>query len=129
MKYFGYNIFPIICVVCATYLISVENTNWCWFIVLALCTAVSPSEGDQLMRNMTEIFEYNGYYGSIEVEENTTYGAVFYGKLLFMNDSITYESLDEGNLYEEFKLAVDDYVIICVELGKVPQRVKLIRGE
>ena len=80
-------------------------------------------------RHMTEIFEYNGYYGSTEVEEHTTYGAVYYGKLLFMKDSITYESLDEGDLYEEFKLAVDDYIITCGELGKEPQKVKLIRGE
>ena len=80
-------------------------------------------------RHMTEIFEYDGYYGSIEVEYNTTHGAVFYGKLLFMKDSITYESVIEGDLYEEFKLAVDDYIITCGELGKEPQKVKLIRGE
>ena len=80
-------------------------------------------------RNMTEIFEYNGYYGSIDVEENTIFGAVFYGKLLFMKDSVTYESVIEGDLYEEFKLSVDDYIITCVELGKVPQKVKLIKGE
>ena len=79
-------------------------------------------------RHMTEIFEYNGYYGSIDVEENTIFGAVFYGKLLFMKDSITYESVIEGDLYEEFKLAVDDYIITCGELGKEPQKVKLIRG-
>ena len=79
-------------------------------------------------RHMTEIFEYDGYYGSIEVEYNTTHGAVFYGKLLFMKDSITYESLDEGLLYLAFTDAVEDYIETCDELGKLPQKVKLIRG-
>ena len=79
-------------------------------------------------RNMTEIFEYNGYYGSIDVEENTIFGAVFYGKLLFMKDSITYESLIEGLLYFAFTDAIEDYIETCDELGKLPQKVKLIRG-
>jgi predicted HicB family RNase H-like nuclease len=81
------------------------------------------------MRNMKEIFEYNGYYGSTEVEEHTTYGAVYYGKLLFMKDSITYESLDEGLLYFEFAEAVEDYIETCEGLGKVPQKVVINRGE
>lgn len=76
-----------------------------------------------------EVFEWNGWYGSINVEENTSQGVVHYGKLLFMNDCITYESLVKEDLYEEFRSAVLEYLEDCVELDKLPQKVKLIRGD
>ena len=73
-----------------------------------------------------KIFTYDGWYGSICVVHNTSHGTVYYGKLLFMKDSITYESTDKSLLFGEFKSAIEDYIDFCEEVGKIPEKVVLI---
>ena len=74
-----------------------------------------------------KVFIYDGWYGSICTEENTFQGTVHYGKLLLISDSITYESANREDLYEQFKLAIEDYVDFCEEVGKIPDKVVLIK--
>ena len=73
-----------------------------------------------------KVFMFDGWYGSICTEENTSQGTIHYGKLLLIGDSITYESPNREDLYEQFVLAIEDYVDFCKEVGKIPDKVVLI---
>ena len=66
-----------------------------------------------------EIFTYKGYQGSIEtsVEDD-----VLHGKILFINDLVTYEAETLKQLRQEFEAAVDDYLDTCQQLNKVPNK-------
>lgn len=64
-------------------------------------------------------FEYGKYSGSIETDMDRK---ILWGKILFINDLVTYEAIDLLTLEKEFRLAVDDYVATCKEIGKEPQK-------
>ena len=68
---------------------------------------------------MSNHLKYKGYLGSIEpsVEDNC-----LYGKILFINDLITYEAETVSELEKEFRAAVDDYLETCKALGREPQK-------
>lgn len=68
---------------------------------------------------MSELFEYNGYSGSIEVSLEDR---CLFGKILFIADLVTYEAETIADLEAEFIAAVDDYIATCKEMGKDPQR-------
>jgi predicted HicB family RNase H-like nuclease len=65
------------------------------------------------------VFEYNGYSGSVEpsIED-----CCLFGKILFINDLVTYEAETIADLQAEFIAAVDDYLLTCKEIGKEPQK-------
>lgn len=54
------------------------------------------------------ILKYKDYYGSVNKEQS-----IYWGKLLFINDSITYECETEKGLKEEYTLAVNNYLATC----------------
>lgn len=66
---------------------------------------------------MSNTVKYNGYIGSVEInfEDNT-----LHGKLLFIDDLVTYEASSPAELEIEFKNAVDDYIETCNELNRAP---------
>ncbi len=68
---------------------------------------------------MNKVLEYKGYFGSVEVslEDN-----VIYGKLLHINDLITFEADNVGELEKAFKEAVDDYLAYCTQVEKEPEK-------
>lgn len=68
---------------------------------------------------MSDIFEYNGYTGSIVASVNDQ---CLYGKILFIVDTVTYEAETVAGLKAEFIAAVDDYIATCAEIGKEPQK-------
>lgn len=65
------------------------------------------------------IIEYKGYYGSVEYSDNDE---VFFGKLLFIDDIVTFEGDSVKSLKQAFYLMVDDYIETCKEIGKNPQK-------
>ncbi len=65
------------------------------------------------------IMEYKGYFGSVEYSDNDE---VFFGKLLFINDVVSFEGDSVKSLKESFHLMVDDYIETCKEIGKLPQK-------
>jgi predicted HicB family RNase H-like nuclease len=66
---------------------------------------------------MENIFSYKGYEGTAEVDlESLTCR----GKLLFINDLVTYEASTPAKLKKEFENSVDDYLETCEELGREP---------
>ena len=68
---------------------------------------------------MKNIISYKGYYGSVEFsdEDNT-----FFGRIISVNDHITYEGDSIATLREDFENAVDEYLEICSQLGKEPEK-------
>jgi predicted HicB family RNase H-like nuclease len=66
-----------------------------------------------------DILKYKDYEGSAEVDMNRK---MCRGKILFIDDLVTYESASPENLQKEFEAAVDDYLETCLFLGKKPLR-------
>ena len=62
---------------------------------------------------------YKGYTGSFEYDERND---TVWGKLLFIRDLITFESLNgtPSSLKEQFRLAVDEYLTDCAEEEEEP---------
>ena len=65
------------------------------------------------------LLKYKNYLGSIEYNLKDK---VLFGKILFIDDLISYEGETLNELENNFKEAVDDYLQTCAELGKKPQK-------
>lgn len=68
---------------------------------------------------MSNVLDHKGYSGSVEVSIDDR---CLFGKILFINDLVTYEAETITDLQAEFISAVDDYLLTCKEIGKEPQR-------
>lgn len=68
---------------------------------------------------MTDLIQHNGYYGEVHfsVEDE-----VFYGKLIGINDLVTFEGASVRELKEAFREAVEDYLETCRQLNKQPDK-------
>ena len=66
-----------------------------------------------------DILKYKDYEGTAELDIAR---GICRGKILFIDDLVTYESKFPGKLQKEFKAAVDDYLETCAAVGKEPQR-------
>ena len=63
--------------------------------------------------------KYKGFLGSVEVNFDDNF---LYGKLLFIDDLVTYEAETAARLKQEFEAAVDAYLETCSEIGKEPNK-------
>ena len=68
---------------------------------------------------MNNTMEYKGYLGSVEFSEED---ALFYGKVLGIRALISYEGSTARELLADFHGAVDDYLALCAQQGKEPER-------
>ena len=68
---------------------------------------------------MSNTMEYKNYVGSVEFSEND---GVFFGKVMGIRAMISYEGTTAKELVEDFHGAVDDYLDLCAEEGKEPER-------
>jgi predicted HicB family RNase H-like nuclease len=68
---------------------------------------------------MNEVLKYKGYHGSTEysLEDDC-----LHGKILGINDVITYEGNSVKEIKAAFKDSVDDYLAFCKETGKEPNK-------
>ena len=66
-----------------------------------------------------ETLHYKDYEGSVEVSIE---GRCLHGKLLFVDDLVTYEGKDFEALEGAFRESVDDYLAFCSEIGKAPEK-------
>jgi len=62
---------------------------------------------------------YKGYYGSVHYSDE---GQVFHGKIEFIRSLVSYEGTNVESLRTAFEEAVDDYIDLCKEGGKEPER-------
>jgi len=69
---------------------------------------------------MSNILEYKGYYTKIEYSAEDK---VLYGKVEGINDLVNFESYSLNEIESEFHRAVDDYLDMCKEVGKEPDKV------
>ena len=68
---------------------------------------------------MKNTVSYKGYQGSVEYSDEDS---LFYGRIIGINDCITYDGCTVDELRKNFQDAVEDYFIICEELGKEPEK-------
>ena len=66
-----------------------------------------------------DILKYKGYEGTAELDMARS---VCRGKILFIDDLVTYEAATPGHLQAEFEAAVNDYLETCAELKREPQK-------
>lgn len=63
--------------------------------------------------------QYNGYLGSVECSFEDK---CLHGKILYINDLVTYEAETVSELEAAFEESVDDYLATCAEVGKDPDK-------
>lgn len=68
---------------------------------------------------MNDMLEYKGYYGEVRFSAEDD---VFHGKLIGINDLVTYEGSSVKELKKSFRDSVDDYLETCQELGTEPNK-------
>ena len=68
---------------------------------------------------MSDVLEYKKILSTVQFSAEDD---VFYGKLVGINDLVTFEGQSVPELKAAFIEAVDDYVASCKELGKQPEK-------
>ena len=66
-----------------------------------------------------DTLKYKEYEGTAELDMTRGFCR---GKVLFIDDLVTYESVLPTELQKEFEAAVEDYLQTCAAVGKEPQR-------
>ncbi len=68
---------------------------------------------------MNNTIQYKNYIGSVEFSEED---GVFFGKVLGIRSLISYEGESAKELISDFHKAIDDYLELCAENGKTPEK-------
>ena len=68
---------------------------------------------------MGDILEYKGYYASVHFSAEDE---VLHGKVIGINDLITFEGSSVRELKKAFRESVDDYLATCKKLKKSPDK-------
>lgn len=68
---------------------------------------------------MNDILQYKEYYASLSFSSTDD---VFHGKVLAINDLISFEGSSVKELKKAFREAVDDYLSTCKAVGKEPNK-------
>ena len=68
---------------------------------------------------MKNLIEYKGYVGSVEFSQEDE---LFYGKVQGIRALISYEGTNAAELIEDFHGAVDEYLELCKDKGKEPEK-------
>jgi predicted HicB family RNase H-like nuclease len=68
---------------------------------------------------MKDILKYRDFLGSVHFSSDDN---VFFGKLIGIDDLITFEGNSVKELKQSFEDAVDDYLELCETAGKSPHK-------
>jgi predicted HicB family RNase H-like nuclease len=68
---------------------------------------------------MKNYLEYKDYCGTVEYSAEDD---CLFGQIVGIADSISYEGQDLKSLKQDFENAVDDYLALCKQLNKEPQK-------
>lgn len=66
------------------------------------------------------MLEYKGYSGQITTFDETQ--EIITGRVLGIQDVVTFEGKSSEELIQAFRESVDDYLEFCQELGKKPEK-------
>lgn len=61
--------------------------------------------------------DYKGYHAKVEFDFESM---ILHGKIIGIDDLVTFESKTVNGIIDEFHSAVDDYLEFCEEIGKRP---------
>jgi predicted HicB family RNase H-like nuclease len=67
---------------------------------------------------MKDTMEYKGYHTKPGYSDKDGY---FFGKILAINDSVSFHGYSVDEFRNAFAEAVDDYLELCKEIGKPPE--------
>jgi len=62
---------------------------------------------------------YKGYSAKVSIDEDK---GVLYGEVLGINDVVTFQAGNVGDLIKEFHDSVDDYLDFCRQRGEAPDK-------
>ena len=65
------------------------------------------------------MMEYKGYRAVVSFDYD---GGVFHGEVVDTRDVIFFEGTSVTQLHEEFQFSVDDYLTVCAERGREPDK-------
>ena len=68
---------------------------------------------------MNDILQYKNYVASVHFNAADD---VFYGRVLAINDLVSFEGSSVKELKTAFEEAVEDYLVTCLKLGKTPDK-------
>jgi predicted HicB family RNase H-like nuclease len=68
---------------------------------------------------MNDILQYQQYYASVHF---STDDEIFYGRVLGINDLVSFEGTSVKDLKKSFRDAVEDYIDTCKTIGKEPEK-------
>lgn len=63
--------------------------------------------------------EYKGYVARVQFDESV---GLLHGRVENISDVVTFEATSVDQLEREFHISVDEYLAVCAELGKEPER-------
>jgi predicted HicB family RNase H-like nuclease len=63
--------------------------------------------------------EYKGFLGSVHYNDEDE---LLYGKVMFIRALVSYEGTDAKSIKANFHQAVEDYLELCAEQGRQPER-------
>jgi len=65
------------------------------------------------------VLKHKDFYGSVEYSSDDN---CFFGKIIGTTDLVTFEGDSVESLKSAFQEAVEDYLVLCKEVGKEPQK-------
>lgn len=65
------------------------------------------------------MMEYKGYRASVNFDADA---GVFHGEVVDTRDVIVFEGTSVKQLEEEFQFSIDDYLAVCTERGREPDK-------
>ena len=68
---------------------------------------------------MSSLFKYGDFLGSVQYSAEDE---IFFGKVLGIDDLITFEGSSVRELKKAFKDSINDYVDLCRKRGKSPKK-------
>jgi len=68
---------------------------------------------------MNDIIKYKDYYANVHFSADDE---MFYGKILGINDLVTFEGQSVKELKKSFAEAIEDYIETCHALNKSPEK-------
>ena len=65
------------------------------------------------------MMEYKGYRATVTFDSDA---GVFHGEVVDTRDVIVFEGISVEQLQKEFRFSVDDYLAVCAERGREPDK-------
>lgn len=81
--------------------------------------AAEPEQQASEAREVIYMLKYKGYTGHIEVDLES---GLLCGRVLDINDVVTFQGATVEETRQAFEESVDDYLEFCLELGREPEK-------